>query len=104
MLWISFLDYASWVLSAALGGIFGSLLSFETKGIDFAMTSMFVVIFLEQFLNDTQHLTAYIGFAAAIVCLMLFGPNSFIIPTMLGILAMVTLFRKQIERAGGMTK
>jgi 4-azaleucine resistance transporter AzlC len=104
MLWISFFDYASWVLGAALGGLFGSLLSFETKGIDFAMTAMFVVIFVEQFLNDTQHLTAYIGFAAAIICLLVFGPNSFIIPTMLGILAMVTLFRKQIERAGGMTK
>ena len=61
----------------------------------------FVSVFLEQYLKDTQKISGLIGFAVSIVCLVVFGPNSFIIPTMAGILIFVTLLRKQLERAGG---
>ena len=101
MLWISFLDYLYWVVGAALGGLFGALIPFELKGIEFVMTAMFVSVFLEQYLKDTQKISGLIGFAVSIVCLVVFGPNSFIIPTMAGILIFVTLLRKQLERAGG---
>ena len=61
---------------------------------------MFVVIFIEQWLKDKKHWSALIGVAASVICLVLFGADSFLIPTMLCILLLLGIFRKPIERAG----
>lgn len=104
MFWISLLDQASWVAGAATGGILGSFIPFDLKGIDFMMTAMFVVIFLEQLLKEKKHYTAIIGLAAAILCRLLFSSGTFLIPTMLVILVLLTLFRKPITEKGGYGK
>lgn len=101
MLWVSFLNYFYWVSGATVGGLLGSLTTFDTKGLSFVMTALFVVIFLEQFLREKKHYTAMIGGVSAAGCLAVFGAESFILPAMGLILAAITLLRKPIEKAGG---
>lgn len=97
MLWITFLNWFYWVLGAALGGILGNVLPFDTTGLEFVMTAMFVVIYLEQYLNEPHHHTGLIGFAVSVIMLNIFGADGFIIPSMLGILALLLAFRKKLE-------
>lgn len=101
MFFVTLLNQLYWVSGATVGGILGSLLKFEMKGVEFAMTAMFVVIYLEQWLKEKKHWTGLIGFAASIACLTLFGPDSFLIPSMLAMLFCLTAFRKPIEKEGG---
>lgn len=94
---VTLLNQFYWVISAAIGGLIGTVISFDTQGLDFVMTAMFVVIFLEQFLNEEKHITGAIGFLASIICLIVFGPHSFLIPTMIIIIFTLILFRMYIE-------
>ena len=98
MLWVTFFNQCYWVAGATLGGIFGGFLPFDTTGLDFVMTSMFVVIFLEQWLHEKQHYTAGIGILSAIICLRIFGADSFMLPTMILILASLVLGRGFLEK------
>ncbi len=100
MFFVTLLNQMYWVGSAALGGMLGSLISFNTNGLEFCMTAMFVVIFLEQFLQEKQHITAYIGLAATAVSLAVFGADNFMLPAMAAILLLVTGFKKPIAKAG----
>lgn len=100
---VTLLNQFYWVAGATLGGILGSFLTFNTEGLDFVMTAMFVVIFLEQWLKEKKHYTALIGVLASAVCLLVFGADSFLIPTMVCILCLLTVFRKPIEKAGGLS-
>ena len=102
MLFVTLLNHFYWFSGATIGGLVGSLLHFDTSGLDFVMTAMFVVIFLEQWLKEKKHYTAIIGLAGALLCRLAFGPDDFMIPTMVCILAGLTLFHKPIERAGGL--
>lgn len=101
MFFVTLLNQAYWVLGATLGGLLGSLISFNTQGLDFVMTAMFVVIFLEQWLKEKKHYTALIGIGAAVVCRLLFTADNFMVPTMVCILVFLTFLRKPIEKAGG---
>lgn len=101
LFFVTLLNHFYWVFGATLGGIAGSFLRFNTEGLDFVMTAMFVVIFLEQWLKEKKHYTAFIGIGAAVLCLFCFGADSFMVPTMLCILFGVTVLRAPIEKAGG---
>lgn len=103
MLFITLLNYLYWVSGSTLGGLLGSLISFNTEGLDFVMTAMFVVIFLEQWLKEDKHYTALIGVLSSAACLVVFGADSFMLPTMACILCFLTVFRKPIEKAGGLS-
>ncbi len=92
---VSILNYLYWVSGATLGGLFGGLLAFDTKGLSFAMTAMFVVIFLEQWKNDPEHRSMFLGFAVAVLALLAFGPQGFMIPAMVGILAGLLALRSR---------
>ncbi len=100
MFFVTLLNHCYWVFGAALGGIFGSMLTINTKGLDFVMTAMFVVIFLEQWLKERSHISAYLGLGLSLLCLLVFGADRFIIPSMLAILGTLTLLRKPIEKGG----
>ncbi len=100
---VTVLNQFYWVAGATLGGVLGSFIRFNTEGLDFVMTAMFVVIFLEQWLKEKKHYTALIGVLASALCLLVFGADSFLIPTMVCILCFLTVFRKPIERAGGLS-
>lgn len=101
MFFVTLLNQIYWVSGSTLGGILGSFITFDTTGLDFVMTAMFVVIFLEQLMKEKKHYTAIIGTGAALLCLLIFGADSFMIPTMITILTLLSIFRKPIEKAGG---
>lgn len=96
-LFIALLNQSYWVTGSAIGGILGSVLSFNTKGIEFVMTALFVVIFLEQWKSNKKHLSAIIGIFASLLCLVIFGAGQFILPSMLLMLFILTVFRRPIE-------
>lgn len=101
MFFVTILNQMYWVIAATIGGLIGPHLSINLKGLDFVMTAMFVVIFMEQWFKEEKHYTAYIGIFVSIICLKIFGSDSFMIPTMLGILFLLTVARKPIEKKGG---
>jgi 4-azaleucine resistance transporter AzlC len=94
---VTLLDHIYWVTGSAIGGLLGSLMSFNIKGLDFVLTALFVVIFVGQWRTKENRLPAVIGVGCTVVCLLIFGQSSFIIPAMLAILAVLTLFRKRFE-------
>ena len=98
MFFITLLNHLYWFSGSTLGGLFGSLIHFNTEGLDFVMTAMFVVIFMEQWLKDKRHTSALAGTGISLLCLLIFGPDNFIIPAMLAILAALTLLRKPLEK------
>lgn len=98
---VTFLDQIYWVSGAVIGGVAGSFITFDTTGIDFAMTALFVVIFLDQWLKDKHHLSEWIGLISSVVCLLIFGADNFMIPTMICILVLLSVFRKPIEMKAG---
>lgn len=98
MFFVTLLNQLYWVAGAAIGGLIGKSLPINTKGIEFAMTALFVVIFMEQWLNDPQHYTGILGLSAAVLALLLFGKDAFMVPTMLIILIGCLALRPLIER------
>ena len=100
MFWVTVLNQFYWVLGSTLGGLFGSLLKFNTEGLSFVMTALFVVIFLEQWMKEKNHTSAIVGILLAVLCLVIFGKDSFTIPAMICILVVMTLLRKVMEKGG----
>lgn len=105
MFYTSLLDHSYWILGSTLGGLFGSLIPADLRGIDFAMTAMFVVILLEQILAGKKNLPSVaIGLTLSLASLLIFGADGFIIPAMVMIFAALAVFRGGIERLGGDAK
>ena len=98
---VTLLNQIYWVTGATIGGLLGSFITFNTDGLSFVMTAMFVVIFLDQWLKEKQHISSVIGLGVSLLCLIIFGKDSFMIPTMICIVVMLTLFRKPIEKKEG---
>ena len=98
MFFVTFLNHIYWVSGALLGCLFGSFIHFNTQGLEFVMTAMFVVIFMEQWLNENSHLSSLIGLGISVGCLIVFGAENFIIPSMLMILGVLTLLRAPLRR------
>lgn len=97
MFFVTLLNHCYWVFGAALGGIFGSFIHFNTEGLDFVMTAMFVVIFIEQWLKEKNHVSAFMGIGLSLLCLIAFGADNFIIPAMIAIFVSLTLMRGKLE-------
>lgn len=95
---VTILDHIYWVAGSAIGGLLGSIASFNIKGLDFVLTALFVVIFVGQWRTRQNRLPAVIGVVCSAVCLLIFGQSQFIIPAMLAILAALTLFRKSLDK------
>lgn len=98
MFFVTLLNHFYWFFGATLGGVCGSLIRFDTEGLEFVMTAMFVVIFLEQWLKEKNHTSAIVGTLISVLCLTLFGPDDFIIPAMLAMLGVLTLLKNPLER------
>ena len=96
--YVTLLNQCYWVAGATLGGLFGSLLTFNTQGLDFVMTALLFVLFLEQILKEKNYFTALTGVGVSLLCLLLFGRDGFIIPAMVAIVAVLTLGRPLAER------
>ena len=96
--WITLLNQFYWSAAATTGGIIGSLLKIDTSGISFVMTAMFVVIFLEQWLKEKEHTSSLVGLTISVLCLIIFGPDSFMVPTMVLVVGLLTLLRKPLTQ------
>ena len=102
MFFVTLLNQIYWVSGATLGGLFGSLITFNTKGLDFVMTALFAVIFLDRLINEKKHYTAVIGVVSALICRIIFGADSFMLPTMGLMLFWLTVLKQPLERSGGL--
>ena len=100
MFFVTLLNQLYWVSGATIGAIAGSMLSFDTHGVEFVMTAMFTAIFMEQWMKERRHYTAIIGIVATAVSLAVFGADSFLIPAMAAIVIILTILRGPLERRG----
>ena len=98
---ISLLDQLYWVLGTALGSLAGAYLDFNTTGIDFSLTALFLTVFTEQWLETKDHAPALIGLGVSIVCRLLFGADSFLLPTMGGMLCCLLVLDARRTKKGG---
>ena len=94
---ISSLNHSYWVLGSVLGSIGGAFLPFSYQGIEFVMTALFVVIFLEQWLKQKDRRPALIGVGFSLICLLVFGAEWFIIPSMAAMVIGLTAIRQSFE-------
>ncbi|HIZ76776.1 MAG TPA: AzlC family ABC transporter permease [Firmicutes bacterium] len=99
---IALLDHCYWIIGCTFGAMVGSLFPFDTTGVDFVMTALFIVIFLDQWKEAKFHIPAVIGLIGSMICLLVFGIDNFLIPALLVILIALTAGRSFIEpRADG---
>ena len=96
MFFVTLLNQTYWVVGSVLGSLFGALIAFNTEGLDFCMTAMFVVILLEQLRRPENRLPAILGLGLSGGCLALFGAERFMIPAMVAILAVLLLLRRPL--------
>ena len=95
---VSLFDQIYWVSGSILGSLAGSLLPINYEGIEFVLTALFVTIFVEQWLSTKNHLPAVIGVVSTVVCLLVFGRDVFLIPSMVIIAVVLTVMRKTGRR------
>lgn len=98
MFFVAFLNRWYWIVSCLLGSLLGNFVHFNTEGLDFALTALFVVIFLNQWSERKNRAPALIGLAASAVCVLIFGPDRFIIPAMIFILLIFALTGKRLTK------
>ncbi|MGN0136798.1 AzlC family ABC transporter permease [Anaerotignum sp.] len=86
-----------WIILSIFGALIGTMIPFDTTGIDFALTALFIVILIEQMSGADNHLPALLAFVSGVVCLILFGPSNFILPSLVITVALLTILRSRIE-------
>ena len=94
---VSLFDHSYWIAGSVIGNLLGSVLPFSTAGIEFSMTALFVASFTEQWLTTKNHIPAITGLLGTLLCLVVFGPQNFLIPAMLLITLVLTLLRGREE-------
>ena len=97
-LYLSILNQIYWITGDIIGALIGSFSLFNTEGVDFTMTALFIVIFLEQLQTKSNIFPAVIGLSVSCLCLVIFGPENFLLPTMVSIVITLLIFRKRIEK------
>lgn len=93
LFWMAAMNQGYWILGSLIGSVAGSLLAFDTTGVDFAMTALFTVIFVEQWLSASSHIPAVIGILSGILSLILFGADQFILPSLVIAVTILCLIR-----------
>lgn len=93
---ISFMDYFYWILGTFLGGVLGGFITFNTTGMDFVLTGLFVVLFIEQMTCKRKVSSGIIGLTCTAVVLLLFGPDNLVIISMILILVVLLLGRNKL--------
>lgn len=94
---VSLLNHIYWIFGSALGALVGSVAKFNSEGIDFALTALFVTVFLEQWCTAKKHFPAIIGVCVSVFCLIFFGREHFLIPAMLLIALLLCLYKEVPE-------
>lgn len=95
---ISFLNYVYWVTGTVVGSVAGGLITFNTKGLDFALTALFVVLFAEQMKNKQNYILGAIGIVSTVISLIIFGADNLVIPAMVMIILLLSAGRNKLCR------
>ena len=98
-LWVAVLDHCYWIAGSVIGAVAGALIRFNTEGIDFAMTALFVVIAVEQWQSYRSHRPVVLGFAAAIIGLVTVGADKMLLPALAIIIIALLVMRSRLEAA-----
>ena len=93
---VSFLDYIYWITGTVIGSIAGGFITFNTKGLDFALTALFVVLFAEQMKVRENWILGFIGIFSTVLCLVIFGADNLVIPAMIMIIILLTTGRNRL--------
>ena len=104
MIWVTLLNQIYWVFGATMGAVLGSVIHFDTTGIEFVMTALFFVMFLDQWDTASRHLPALIGVIRSLACLLIFGKNNFMIPAMALIILSFFLCRNRLDDSAKVVK
>lgn len=96
---VSALNHCYWILGSAFGSLFGTLVPFNTRGVEFSMTALFLVIVTGNLMKKESRYSSVLGIVCSVLCLAVFGPDRFLIPAMAMILLALFLFRKRLEPA-----
>lgn len=102
LLSITFMNQLYWIFGTIIGSLMATMIPFNSEGIEFAMTALFIVLFIELWYKRSNRLPELIGVLAALICLLTFGSANFVLPTMLLIVAIILLGKKRIEKEVGM--
>lgn len=94
---VSLLDHLYWIVGSALGALVGGVLPFDSTGIDFSMTALFLVVMTEQWRTSRDHRPALVGLGVSLACLWVFGASDFLIPAMVGITVVLTMLRGRLQ-------
>jgi 4-azaleucine resistance transporter AzlC len=97
MFWVALFSHFYWVFGSVCGALIGQLIPFEMEGIDFCMTALFVIIFIDQWEKSTRHFPALLGIAASVLCLFFFGTNRFMLPSLLLVSGILLLTNERKE-------
>ena len=84
-----------WIVGSVLGGILGQIIPFDLTGIDFCMTALFLIIFIDQWEKAEKHTLALTGLGIGVICLLIFGENRFMLPALLIVSALLLLFQRK---------
>lgn len=95
---VSLFNQSYWVMGSVLGAVAGSAMPYDFAGVDFAMTALFLTVFVDQWKHTRNHISAVVGVASSIVCLLLFGSDQFLIPSMLCISVLLISGRNYLEK------
>ena len=95
---VTFVDHIYWIAGCTLGNILGATLPISFEGVEFVLTALFVTLFVEQWLDNVNHRPAVIGVASTALCLLIFGRELFLIPSMVAIALLLTISRKTARR------
>ncbi|MBQ3951393.1 MAG: AzlC family ABC transporter permease [Oscillospiraceae bacterium] len=94
---VSLFDHSFWIIGGVLGNLLGAVLPFSSAGIEFSMTALFIAAFVEQWISSGDHIPAITGVLSTLICLLIFGAENFLIPSMLLITFVLTLLRGRLE-------
>lgn len=95
---VSVLDHIYWIVGCCLGSVVGHLVPISFEGVEFVLTALFVTMFVEQWLSSKNHFPALVGAGATFLCLVIFGSELFLIPSMVVIALVLTIYRKTGRR------
>ena len=106
MFYVALFSRCYWMFGAVVGSVLGQLIPYDLKGIDFCMTALFVIIFIDQWEKNKQHLPAIAGLIIAVICMLIFGTSNFMLPALM-LVSVLLVVKERIDagkRNGGADK
>lgn len=92
---VSLFDHGYWIIGTLIGSLIGSAIPFNAEGMDFVLTALFITVFLEQWMRNRQYFFALTGVVCSLVCLLIFGGDYFLVPSMIAILTVLLWKRRK---------